>query len=80
MDDQAILKHFAALVDEEHEFLQKEASAGEDPSHHIRLRDIEETLDALWDLLRRRRAARRSGLNPDDVEPRNVALVEQYLQ
>lgn len=80
MDDQTILKHIGALVDEEHEFLQHEATASEDAARHVRLADIEETLDVLWDLLRRRRAARREGLDPDDVQPRNVALVEQYLQ
>lgn len=37
-------------------------------------------LDQLWDLLRRRRAARRARKNPDDVEPRDRRLVEKYLQ
>ncbi len=80
MDDQAILKHISTLVAEDHTILRHEAEAGRDPAHHARLMEIEETLDQLWDLLRRRRTARRAGTNPDDVEPRDRSLVEKYLQ
>ncbi len=80
VEDQSILKHIGALVDEDHAILRHEAEAGRDPTHHSRLTEIEETLDQLWDLLRRRRAARRARTNPDDVEPRDRRLVEKYLQ
>ncbi len=80
MDDQSVLKHIGDLVAEDHEILKHEAATGGDLEHHVRLKEIEETLDVLWDLLRRRRSARRSGQDPDDVQPRDRALVERYLQ
>lgn len=79
MDD-AILRNINTLVAEEHTLLQQEHDLGHDPVRHARLQLVEETLDQLWDLLRRRRAARRSGIDPDTVEPRDRAIVEQYLQ
>lgn len=79
MDD-AILRNINLLVAEEHDLLQQEHDTGHDPERHARLQLVEETLDQLWDLLRRRRAARRSGLDPDSVEPRDRSVVERYLQ
>lgn len=79
MDD-AILRNINLLVAEEHELLQQEYASGHDAARHARLTVVEETLDQLWDLLRRRRAARRSGLDPDSVEPRDRSVVERYLQ
>jgi hypothetical protein len=41
---------------------------------------VEEALDQCWDLLRRRRAARSSGTDPDSLAARPVPEVENYLQ
>lgn len=75
MDDKQILSQITALVAEEHHL----RSGGSGVSA-TRLRDLEESLDQCWDLLRRRRAARETGQNPDDVRPLAKADVEEYLQ
>ena len=81
MDDKEILRHISELVDEEHR-LRASLQAGEISSdeEHARLRALEERLDQYWDLLRRRRAARDAGSDPDTVPERSVSEVETYLQ
>ena len=68
MDEKTILGHIDELVDEEHQLRTKvmegELSSDEE---RARLRHLEESLDQCWDLLRRRRAARENGENPDKV-------------
>jgi hypothetical protein len=81
MDDKSVLAHISELVDEEHQLrtsLQKGTIS--ESEEHARLRAIEEQLDQLWDLLRRRRAAKDAGTAPDDVENRSIDEVEHYLQ
>jgi Protein of unknown function (DUF2630) len=81
MDDKSVLAHISELVDEEHQLrtsLQKGTIS--ESEEHARLRAVEEQLDQLWDLLRRRRAAKDAGTAPDDVENRSVDEVEHYLQ
>jgi hypothetical protein len=81
MDEKSIFANIDSLVDEEHRLRQR-LQAGEitTDDEHTRLRDLEEALDQCWDLLRRRRAARTSGEDPDAVQPRSVQEVEGYLQ
>ncbi len=81
MDDKQILHRISDLVDEEHQ-LRTRRLAGEVDSEEekARLRDLEEALDQCWDLLRRRRAAREFGGDPNTVQPRNKAEVENYLE
>lgn len=81
MDEKTILANIDGLVDEEHRLRQR-LQAGEitTDEEHARLRDVEEALDQCWDLLRRRRAARSAGENPEAVEPRPIQEVEGYLQ
>ena len=81
MDDKEILTRISALVDEEHQ-LRGRRLAGELTSEEegTRLRDLEESLDQCWDLLRRRRAAKDRGSNPDEVETQSRSQVEGYLQ
>ena len=81
MDEATILGRINELVDEEHR-LRARLAAGEisTEQEHGRLRTLEESLDQCWDLLRRRRAARDSGENPDTVGPRPIQQVEGYLQ
>jgi hypothetical protein len=81
MDDKSVLAHISELVSEEHR-LRTELQAGKisEQEEHDRLRALEEQLDQLWDLLRRRRAAKETGVSPDGVESRSVEEVEHYLQ
>jgi hypothetical protein len=81
MDDKAILARIHDLVDEEHA-VRAQVLAGDisTDDEHARLRTLEEELDQCWDLLRRRRAARRLGEDPDSVPARPVSEVEGYLQ
>ena len=81
MDDKTVLSRINGLVDEEHQ-LRGQLSRGEISSEeeHARLRELEEALDQCWDLLRRRRAARESGNDPDGEQAHSVGEVEGYLQ
>src|SRR5664280_237579 len=45
-----------------------------------RLAEIEESLDQMWDLLRRRRAMRSAGLDPDSVDLRPMLQANAYIQ
>jgi Protein of unknown function (DUF2630). len=81
MDDRTILSRIGELVDEEHRLRtraqQVEGLTDED---RARLRELEESLDQCWDLLRRRRAARQAGGDPDTAGVRGVDEVRRYLQ
>lgn len=81
MDDTQILHQITELVDEEHQLRTRRAK-GEVSSadETARLRALEESLDQCWDLLRRRRAAREAGVNPDEVGAQSIDQVEGYLQ
>jgi hypothetical protein len=65
------------LVAEEHELRRH---GGLDAGGKARLSLLEEQLDTLWDLLRRRDAARDAGTDPDAVKPASTSQVEGYLQ
>jgi IS4 transposase len=81
MDDKTVLSRINGLVDEEHELRQRlarnEISGDEE---HARLKELEEALDQCWDLLRRRRAARQAGNDPDAEQAHSISEVEGYLQ
>jgi hypothetical protein len=81
MSDESVLSRINELVDEEHR-LRAQLTAGEisTDDEHARLRELEVALDQCWDLLRRRRAAREEGGDPDSVRARPVSEVEGYLQ
>ncbi|MEV4200684.1 DUF2630 family protein [Micromonospora globbae] len=82
MDDKTILNRITEMVDEEHR-LRAEAQAGHtgtDEATRDRLRELEESLDQCWDLLRRRRAARSTHGDPDAQGVRPKPEVERYLQ
>ena len=81
MSDDSVLNRIGELVDEEHG-LRSRLLAGEisTQEEHARLRELEVALDQCWDLLRRRRAARKEGQDPDRVEARPASEVEGYLQ
>jgi hypothetical protein len=81
MDDDQVLKKINELAEEERRI---HASARPDdglsPEEHARLDAIEVGLDQCWDLLRRRRARRRAGEDPDQEPLRDAGTVESYLQ
>jgi hypothetical protein len=81
MQDNEILGRIHTLVDEEHT-LRERLQDGEltETEEHRRLSALENELDQCWDLLRRRRARRDVGENPDDATARPTGEVEGYLQ
>ena len=81
MDDNTVLGRIHSLVDEEHK-LRQQLGRGEISSteEHARLKALEEDLDQCWDLLRRRRAAREVGNDPDSEQAHSTSEVENYLQ
>jgi hypothetical protein len=81
VDDKQIIQMIDSLVDEEHQ-LRTRRQAGQMGSEEeqARLRELEESLDQCWDLLRRRRAARETGGDADQVRPQPRQQVENYLQ
>ena len=81
MDDKAILARIHELVDDEHALRARVQSGTLTPEEErSKLAEAEIELDRLWDLLRRRRAARANGTNPDAVEERPADEVEGYIQ
>ncbi|ASW55903.1 DUF2630 family protein [Plantactinospora sp. KBS50] len=81
MDDKTIMARITELVDEEHR-LRGQVQAGQvsTDEERDRLNHLEESLDQCWDLLRRRRAARDAGQDPETTGARPVDEVERYLQ
>ena len=81
MDDNNLLDRIHGLVDEEHK-LRQQLGRGEisNADEHARLKELEESLDQCWDLLRRRRAAREVGNDPNAEQAHAVTEVEGYLQ
>lgn len=84
MADEPLLSRIESLVKEEHELLaREETDAGSDEAlaeDRARLEQLSVELDRCWDLLRQRRARRRSGGDPDQASPRDEDTVEGYLQ
>ncbi|HLM20260.1 MAG TPA: DUF2630 family protein [Propionibacteriaceae bacterium] len=81
MDDSDILARIREMVDAEHELRrQMQEDPGQISDGPQRLRDLEESLDQCWDLLRQRRAHREFEQDPDESEPRPRQQVERYLQ
>ena len=81
MEDAELLKRINELADEE-QHIHASARAGEGLSEvdHARLDAMEVELDQCWDLLRQRRAKRRSGEPVEQAHVRDPATVETYLQ
>jgi len=81
MDDRTILGRINELVDEEHRLrTHAQQVEGSTDEERARLRELEESLDQCWDLLRRRRAARQAGTDPETTGVRSTTEVEKYLQ
>jgi hypothetical protein len=81
MDDSDILARIREMVDAEHQLRRKMQDDPEEvPDAAQQLRDLEESLDQCWDLLRQRRAHREFEQDPNDSQPRPREQVERYLQ
>lgn len=78
--DRSVSDHIEELVAEEHRLLDKGSEGGGlAPEEHARLEQVRVELDRFWDLLRRRRALRDAGQDPDDASvPRAAEVVENY--
>jgi hypothetical protein len=79
MDDQEVTDRINALAREEHELFERESHGAATDGDRERLRRIQITRDQCWDLLRRRRARREFGLNPEDARVRDEKAVEGYI-
>jgi hypothetical protein len=80
MDDQAIVERINELAEEEQRLEEAHVGEGLSDDELARKHQLEVTLDQMWDLLRQRRAKRRAGGDPDEVQPRPAGTVEGYLQ
>jgi hypothetical protein len=80
MDDQEIVGQINSLAEEEQRLEEAHVGEGLSDDEKKRLRQIEVTLDQLWDLLRQRRATRNAGGDPDSAATRTEGTVEGYLQ
>lgn len=76
--DRDLHEQIDALIGEEHQL--RSGGHGLSDEQRERLRHLEENLDRLWDLLRRRDAARDAGMNPDEVREASTQQVEGYIQ
>jgi uncharacterized protein YjaG (DUF416 family) len=80
MDDQEIVERISELAEEEQRLEEAHVGEGLSEEELARKRELEVTLDQMWDLLRQRRAKRHAGLDPDVVQERSADTVEGYLQ
>jgi hypothetical protein len=81
MDDSTILSRINEMVNEEQSLrTHAQAVEGRTDGARARLRELESSLDQCWDLLRRRRAARQAGTDPEATGVRPREEVERYLQ
>jgi len=75
--DEGVLHHIEKLVEEEHALVSQGAR---DDVERKRLTGLRVELDQCWDLLRRRRARREIGQDPDATKVRDADTVEHYQQ
>jgi hypothetical protein len=80
MDDPQIHGTIEQLVAEEHNLWEREAAGNASDDDRHRLDELKVSLDAMWDLLRQRRALREAGRDPGDAELRRPEVVERYEQ
>ena len=80
MDDKEIVARIDALAEEEQRLEEAHVGEGLSDEEMKRKRELEVTLDQLWDMLRQRRAKRHAGQDPDSAQVRPADTVEGYLQ
>jgi hypothetical protein len=80
VDDADVIKNIDALVEREHALRTQHEGEGLSDDERAELDSLEVQLDQCWDLLRRRRARRNAGEDPDAVPVRDADTVEHYQQ
>jgi Protein of unknown function (DUF2630) len=80
MDDTEIVHRISELAAEEQRLEEAHVGEGLNPEETERKRQLEITLDEMWDLLRQRRAKRAAGQDPEAAHQRSAETVEGYLQ
>jgi hypothetical protein len=80
MADEDLVARINSLTAEEHRLEEAHVGQSLSPEEHTRLREVEQTLDQLWDLMRQRRALRDAGKDPSQAATRPVGTVEGYQQ
>lgn len=81
MTDDADLRHrITELVEEEHRLERSHIGKPLSDDEKARLDRIGVDLDRCWDLLRQRDARRAAGQDPDEAQPRDASVVENYRQ
>ena len=78
--DQAVENGIEQLIEREHELRRHAEGRGLSEEEQAELRALEVRLDQLWDLLRRRRALREAGEDPEQARVRPEDVVEHYEQ
>ena len=68
MEDLQVLDRIEQLVQEEEALLHRHEGEGLGDDEHARLQGLQLQLDKAYDYLRQRRALRRAGEDPDDLE------------
>lgn len=80
MDDKDIVRRISELAAEEQQLEEAHVGEGLSDDELKRKRQLEISLDEMWDLLRQRRAKRSAGQDPDAATERSAGTVEGYLQ
>ncbi|MDP9073822.1 MAG: DUF2630 family protein [Actinomycetota bacterium] len=80
MDDNQIHEVIDRALAEEHELRTHHRRGPLEATEARRLRELQDSLDQCWDLLRQRRARREFGLDPDDVGVRDPEILQHYRQ
>jgi hypothetical protein len=80
VDDAQLRHRITELVEEEHGLERAHAGRRLTDDERTRLDAPGVELDRTWDLLRRREARRRAGLDPDEERERSADVVEGYQQ
>ncbi|PWV57211.1 DUF2630 family protein [Nocardiopsis sp. L17-MgMaSL7] len=76
--EQDIMTTIRGLMDEEHAL--RSTQGGLDPEERSRMREVQESLDQCWDLLRQRRARSEYDQDPEEARVRPVSEVRNYRQ
>ena len=79
MTDANLHHQITELVEQEHQLRATLAAGGSDEDRAA-LRQVEESLDQCWDLLRQRRARREFGEDAGEAQLRPAGEVEGYMQ
>ena len=80
MDDVQIRDLMDRVVAEKQDLRSHHQHRPLDKTGMLRLKELEQSLDQCWDLVRRRRARREFGLDPDGVAVRDTETVGHYRQ